>query len=267
MSDDETFCLLASLGIGLFAWGGLMLGLLRRAARYRTGAMCWALLGVGACSAAALLALLMAFASSDVRDAPQYLLMYTAVGVAWVGALRIVLGATVGVRARDDIAERGNPAAWLVQAGLIIGTTLAYAGGNFGDGPGWWVVVASAVLSTAALVGVWYLVEALGRLSNLITVERDVATGLRAAAMLIACGAIFGRAVAGTWLGPDNLFFDFFRLAWPAILIVAAEIVAELLLRPTPEQPRPGLAIAGVPFALMYLAIAGGSIYLMGWWT
>ena len=91
--------------------------------------------------------------------------------------------------------------ATLVQMGLIVGTMLAYAGGNFGDGPGWFVVVPSAALATAALVAVWYLVEATGQLSHLVTIERDTATGLRAAAMLTACGAIFGRAVAGTWQG------------------------------------------------------------------
>lgn len=267
MSEDEAFCTLVSTVLAVLTWGGLLLALVRRSSLYRTGMLRVALLGVAAASGAGLLALLMAFAASDVRNAPQYLFMYTMMGIAWVGTLRIVLGATVGVRARDDIAERANPAALLVQSGLIVGTMLAYAGGNFGDGPGWWVVVPSAALATAALVGVWYLVEALGRLSHLVTIERDMATGVRAAAMLIACGAIFGRAVAGTWLGVDNLLFDFFRLAWPAVLIIAAEIVAELLLKPTTEAPRPGVAIAGLPPALMYLAIAGGSIYLMGWWT
>ncbi len=267
MSEDEALCTVASVVVSVLTWGLLVAGLLRRSGRYGTRSMCWGLLLAGLCSGAGLLWLLRSFASHDVRFDARYLFMYTALGLAWVGTLRAILGASVGVRARDDVAERGNSAALLVQGGLIIGTMLAYAGGNFGDGPGWWVVVASAALSTAALVGVWYLVEAMGRLAHLVTVERDLATGLRAATMLVACGAIFGRAVAGTWRGADNLLVDFFRLGWPALLIVAGEIVAELLLKPTPESPRPGLAIAGVPFALMYLGIAGGAIYLMGWWT
>jgi len=267
MSEDEVMCLLGSIVVAALTWIALLVNLARRAGLYRTWGMCLALVAAALASILMLLGLLMAFASSDVRHAPRYLVMYTALGAAWVGTLRIVLGATVGVRARDDVGERGNAAALLVQIGLIVGTTLAYTGGNFGDGPGWWVVVASAALSTAALVGVWYLVEAMGRLSHLITIDRDLATGVRAGAMLVACGAIFGRAVAGTWLGIENLFFDFFRLAWPAALIVVAEIVSQLLLKPTPETPRPSLFVAGFPPALMYLAIAGGAIYLMGWWT
>lgn len=267
MSDDEVFATIASLVIAAVTWLGLVSALLRRSSLYRSHPMRMGVLASGLGSAVGLFLLLKFFAASDVRDAPQYLFMYSAMGLAWVGLLRLILGATVGVRARDDVAERANPAAALVQCGLIIGTMLAFAGGNFGDGPGWWVVVPSAALASAALVGVWYLVEAAGRISHLVTIERDTASGLRAAAMLIACGAIFGRAVAGTWHGMDNLFADFFRLAWPAILIVTAEVVSERVLRPTPEAPRPSIALAGVPPALMYLAIAGGSIYLMGWWN
>jgi hypothetical protein len=39
--------------------------------------------------------------------------------------------------------EHGNPA-----AGAILGLTLAFARGNIGNGPGWWVVVFSAGMST-----------------------------------------------------------------------------------------------------------------------
>lgn len=267
MSEDEVFCVIVCLGIAAATWAGLFFTTLNRSAAFGTVGKVLALLATAIGSIALLLGLLRAFASHDVRDAGQYLFMYTAMGAAWVGLLRIILGATVGVRARDDVAERGNVAALLVQIGLIVGTTLAFAGGNFGDGPGWWVVVMSAALSTAALVGVWYVVESMGRLSHLVTIERDAATGLRACAMLIGCGAIFGRAVAGTWRGVDNLFFDFFQLAWPAALLVGAEVVSQMLLKPTTDTPKPSIAVAGLPPALLYLAIAAGAVYLTGWWT
>ena len=266
MSEDEALATLVSAILAVLMWGGLTLSLLRRSPLYRSGRHRLAVLGSAVLAALALLALLRAFASHDVRDAPQYLAMYTVMGVAWVGLLRFILGITVGVRARDDVAERANTAATLVQVGLIFGTMLAYAGGNFGDGPGWFVVVPSAALASLALVAAWYLVEALGRLSHLITIERDTATGIRAGAMLIACGAIFGRAVAGNWHGLPNLFLDFARLAWPATLIIVAEIASQRLLQPTTDSPKPSLALAGIPPALMYLAIAIGSIFLLGWW-
>ena len=267
MSEGETVLTVASLVVAVLAWAGLVVALLRRSPLFRSRALCLLVLAAAGLSLLALVALLKFFASHDVRDDPKYMFMYTVLGVAWVGVLRFVLGASVGVRARDDVAERANPAAAAVQAGLILGLTLAYAGGNFGDGPGWWVVIASAALSSSALVGVWYLVESLGRLASLVTVERDAATGLRAASMLVACGAIFGRAVAGTWQGGDALLADFARLGWPASLIVAAEGVSQLVLRPSVESPRPSIALAGVAPSLMYLAIAAGSIYLMGWWA
>ncbi|MEZ6232830.1 MAG: hypothetical protein R3B68_01455 [Phycisphaerales bacterium] len=266
MSEDEVIATIASTALAIATWGALFVALMRRSPLYRSVHLRLTLAGVGVFAIAAMFALLKAFAASDVRDDPKYLYMYTAMGAAWAGLLRWILGITVGVRARDDVAERANPAATLVQAGLILGAMLAFAGGNFGDGPGWWVVVPSAALATASLVAAWYLVELVGRLSHLVTIERDTATGLRAAAMLISCGAIFGRAVAGDWLGYANLFTDFGRLAWPALLIVAAEVFAQLLLRPTTDAPRPALALAGFPLAILYIMIATGSIVLMGWW-
>ena len=48
-----------------------------------------------------------------------------------------------------------NAAAAMATAGATIGVTLSYAGGNIGDGPGWWVVVFSAAIATAGLFACW----------------------------------------------------------------------------------------------------------------
>lgn len=266
MSEGEILVLIGSIVLGGLSWGALATAMMRRSPLYGSMGLRVGLLGVSAACMLGLLALLTAFAASDVRTAPEYLAMYTALGIAWVGVMRGVLGALLGVRARDDVAERSNPAAFLVQCGIVVGLTLSFAGGNFGDGPGWWVVMPSAGLATLALVGVWHLVETVGHLSYVVTVERDAATGLRAGAMLAACGAIFGRAVAGDWTDHAGLLIDFVSQAWPAVIIAGAECVAIRVLRPSAEMPRPSVALAGVPLALASLGIAAATIVLLGWW-
>ena len=91
-------------------------------------------------AAALLLAVLRYAASYDVRDDPAYLALYLILGAAWVG-VSIRWLAVTGISTSDDVVERANGSASLAVAGAIIGITLAYAGGNIGDGPGWWVVV------------------------------------------------------------------------------------------------------------------------------
>src|SRR4029453_10538043 len=134
----------------------------------------------------------------DVRDDPTYLFMYVLLGAAWVGVW-IRLLAMTGVSKRDDVVERSNSSAALAVAGATLGITLCYAGGNIGDGPGWWVVVFSAALATLALFAAWLLLGFASGVSDAVTVDRDPAAGLRLAAFLIGCGLILGRAVAGDW--------------------------------------------------------------------
>ena len=87
-------------------------------------------------------------ASYDVVDAPRYLFMYVVLGLAWSRVSEMAF-AYVGLSARDDVIERGNSAAVPAVTGGLVAVTLCYAGGNIGDGPGWWVVVFSAGLATA----------------------------------------------------------------------------------------------------------------------
>ena len=51
----------------------------------------------------------------------------------------------------------GDVGAILVEP--MLGVTLCYAGGNIGNGPGWWVVVFSAGLSTVALFAAWMVLD------------------------------------------------------------------------------------------------------------
>mgnify|MGYP006204508805 CR=1 FL=1 len=96
-----------------------------------------------------------------------------------------------------EMAERGNAAAAYAGAGAVVAIALCFAGGNIGDGPGWWVVVFSAALSTGVFYLLWLFFEGQASISDAITIDRDPAVALRIAGFFVGSGLILGRAVAG----------------------------------------------------------------------
>jgi uncharacterized membrane protein YjfL (UPF0719 family) len=209
-----------------------------------------------------LLLILRTLASHDVRGDPRYLAMYTALGAAWVAASILIMPA-VGLHIRDDVHERGNAAAAYAAAGALLGMTLAFSGGNIGDGPGWWVVIFSAGLATAGLYILWGLLE-LAHVSEHVTVERDSAAGVRLAGFLIAGGMILGRAAAGDWISASATLADFARVGLPALGLVPIAFVVERYGRPTAQHPVRSVMQWGVLPALLYVASAGAYIMRLG---
>jgi hypothetical protein len=199
----------------------------------------------------------------DVRDDPRYLMFYLVLGAAWV-SLWVRQLAITGVSTRDDVVERANGSAAIVVAGAMLGITLCYAGGNIGDGPGWWVVAFSAGLSTLALFAAWLLLEAASGVSETVTVDRDPSAGLRLAGFLVGCGLVLGRAVAGDWVSAEATVRDFVMMAWPVIVLVVVAAIVERLSRPTPESPRPAVILYGVIPALVYIAGAAYQVMRLG---
>lgn len=137
---------------------------------------------------------LVHWSSHDVRDIPLYICFYMAL---WLGCSGLwnFLAPYFGLNLRDDALERGNLAAALAVVGGLLGVTLIYAGANIGEGPGWWVVIFCAALGAVAMTVLWVIANACTGICDAITIDRDVASGLRAAAFFIATGAIFGRAL------------------------------------------------------------------------
>jgi hypothetical protein len=109
----------------------------------------------------------------------------------------------------------------------LVGASCCFAGGNVGNGPGWWVVLFSAGLSTFSLYLLWWLVHCISDLPEKVIVERDLGAGLRAAGFFVASGLILGRAVAGDWISASATLSDFGRMAWPALLLAAVVSVME----------------------------------------
>lgn len=261
MSGDEVFVLVVSAAVAFFAWMVYFV----RAVRYDRVPTRLRLLVLLApfAAGATIISALKTLAAHDVRDAPIYLLLYSVLGAAWV-AVGMMLVPLLGVSVRDDALERANPAAALATAGATYALTLCYIGGNIGDGPGWWVVVFASGLATLALMLMWLLLEMTSGVSEAITVDRDRASGLRLAGFLVACGAIFGRGSAGTWVSAELTVVDFAWIALPAVPLLVLAIVAERSLRPSPANPRPSLLMSGAVPAVLYVGAAAALVSRLG---
>jgi uncharacterized membrane protein YjfL (UPF0719 family) len=213
---------------------------------------------------AGILALVLAtLAASDVRDAPRYIALYMVIGAAWVAGVARALP-LVGLSARDDVAERRNPAAAVAIAGALLGITLCFAGGNIGDGPGWWVVLFSAGLATGVLLALGLLLEAVTGISDAVTIDRDVAAGVRLGAFFVASGLILGRAVAGDWVSSGDTFRDFGWAAWPVVLLLAVSVLIERFTRPTVARPVPSAISHGILPGLILVVAAVLHVAMLG---
>jgi len=255
MSDDEGVVLVVSSLLALVLWvcWYVRLARMRRPGASIAGRRLMAL-APPACGAL-LLWLLRSAAAHDVRDAPQYLALYFALGAAWVG-VAILLLALLGLSAREDVLERANRSAAFAIAGALAGVTLAYAGGNVGDGPGWWVVLFSSGLATATLALVALVLERVTRVASVVTVDRDDAAGLRLGGFFVASGLVLGRAAAGDWESASATFRDFVEVGWPVAPLLVLAALVERTARPAPARPSLPVVSWGVVPALLGVALA-----------
>jgi|SRR6185503_6477202 len=255
LSDDEAILLTFSVIGWILTWiwwywelrAGPMLRRERGPAR-ALGLLPLAALGI-------LFLILKRWSSFDVQSSPAYLFQYVALGAAWLGVgLRFF--PRFGISARDDVAERSNLAAAVALSGAILGLVLCYAGGNVGDGPGWWVVVFASGLATAGFFASWAAFESAAQPSDAVTIDRDLAAGARHASFSVAQGLVLGRAAAGDWRSAGATLSDFVTNGWPALVLLALAISFERALRPTAAEPRRSLVVCGVVPGVVLLAAA-----------
>lgn len=264
MSDDESVVLALAVLLGAGAWmtwfGQAFLYAANSSRRHHR----WPLWVHPAVSTALLFAVLRFLAADDVRNDARYLWFYLMMGATWTGLTARFLG-LFGLSYRDDVIERINPAAAHAIGGAVIGITLCFAGGNIGNGPGWWVVVFSALLSTGGLFLVWILLDRAAGVNDTVTIDRDLAAGFRLAGFFIAAGLILGRAVAGDWESAAATVVDFARTGWPVLVLLVLAAGIEQTLRPTPERPVLHPVAQGLAPAAVYLGIAAGALAWVGW--
>lgn len=266
MSGDEKFilavCVLLAAGSWL-AWVGELLVTARRhsskAERLPAGL---APLVAGFL----LFFVLRRHASFDVQGSPLYLTFYMVMGAAWVG-IAIRLLALGGLSLRDDVLERRNLAAGWALFGAVVGLTLAFAGANVGDGPGWWVVLFSAGLSTATFFLLWIVTDRLTGWADAVTIDRNTAVGVRLGGFFVGLGAILGRAVAGDWISAGATVSDFVRAAWPALVLAGLAAVAERHRRPQPEALAQSPVWQGLLPALLYTGIGIAAVWWVETWS
>jgi uncharacterized membrane protein YjfL (UPF0719 family) len=263
MSGDELIVTLISVGLGPVAW---LVWLFRMpwgppVRPRRCFAMVSGALGV---STLLIFIVLRTVASFDVVDDFRYQFMYLVLGLAW---LRIAVAgfSLAGLSARDDVVERGNPAAAIALSGALIAMALCYSGGNIGDGPGWWVVVFSAAVSSLTCLAFWVALTLCSSIADAVTIDRDAASGLRLAAFLVGLGLVLGRGVSGDWLSATRTVVDFIKVLPAAAAILLVAIAVEYVARPTPERPQGPLVALGVLPALAYLMIAAAGARALGW--
>jgi len=145
----------------------------------------------------------------------------------------------------------------------VLGSAIAYAGGNIGDGPGFHVVVFSALLSTATVYSSVWVLALVSDAEERVSVDHDVGAAVRFAALAIAAGLVAGRAAAGNWVDTESTLIDFAQVAWPVAFLVAASVVAE---RRSPPVYVAGSTTGSSLFAAGLIAMAGVYVYTLGPW-
>lgn len=266
MSADEVGATLIAFFVAAGLWG---IWYFRPVSIARLGSREPEYRGSGLLRLAPLIATLLVFAvlqtlaARDVRDDWRYLSMYTMLGAAWTGAA-LTLVPALGVSAIHDVHERGNRAAAWAISGAIVALAVAYAGGNIGDGPGWWVVVFAALLATVTLFLLWAALEDWTSVSDSITIDRDEASGIRLAGFLLGTSLILARAVAGDWVSAGATIRDFLLVSWPAVPLLVVACVVESRARPTPARPSQPVTSHGLVPALLYVAIGVFAVLAAG---
>lgn len=265
MAESEIVVFMFSVVTCLVGWGFWLrdcrVGGKLSSVRHRGGLLSWS-----AMSALLLLYLLLrSWSAHDVRNSLPYLAFYWFMGAAWI-VVAARFSAWLGISLRDDVVERRNGAASLALSGAVLGITACFAGGNIGDGPGWWVVIFSAALATSGLFLAWLATEIGAGASEAVTVDRDSAAGLRLGALLLAAGLVLGRSVAGNWQSPDATIRDFVLQAYPVAFFPIAEIVISRTIRLTSTQVKKALSLEGLLPAAAYLTAALMYIRSLGPW-
>jgi hypothetical protein len=211
-----------------------------------------------------LLIVLRTLADPEVRSDVGYQVAFV---IAWGAALLWAhfFGHLLGLAWLEQGLERRNLGAVSAGVGLTLGTTLAVAGANIGEGPTMGTTIGPMFLAVGALVGLWGMLAAATGNTSAVTVERDRAAGLRLAALLVTWGMVLGRSVAGNWVSVVATLWDFLLQGLiPGLVLLGLSLVIEVVTRPTRQRPTPGLFRAGVLPSGLYLILGLGWLWHLG---
>lgn len=171
-----------------------------------------------------ILFVLLTMASYDVVGI--WVVFYIIMGYAWLRA-GVYLLECLDLSWPFDVVYLDNRAAVFPAVGGFVGVTLIYAGANTGDGPGWWVVLFAAGLGLVTWLGLALLVNLAAGMSERISVDRDMGSGIRFGAYLIASGLILAYASGGDWTSTQATLLEF-RIGWPVLPLALSFLMVEV---------------------------------------
>lgn len=261
MSGDEVFILLVSAAIASAYWGRWYVRLVRLDTLAGFGPIRSLIPLLHLLCFLLMLLVLTTLAATEVRDHVAYIALFLATWAVAVGAVDVV-SALLGISALHDAVERRNPAALWAVGGAWLATTLCACGANIGEGPTIYTTLGPLAVAVGALVGMWLLFATATNSTAAIVVDRDRASGIRLAGLLVACGLVLGRAVAGDWVSSEATVHDFAQTGWPVLVLFVIATALERIVQPGPRRPFPPPVHAGVFPAVAYLALA--SAWLAG---
>jgi hypothetical protein len=148
---------------------------------------------------------------------------------------------------------------------LTIGATLATAGANIGQGPTVATTLGPMFLAVGGLMTLWATFSVITGSVTAIAVERDLPSGLRTAALLVALGLILGRSVAGDWVSAESTLCDYlWQGVAPAATLLGVAAIIEFLERPTKRRLVTSVVRSGVSAAALYLGFAAAWLWHLG---
>jgi hypothetical protein len=216
-----------------------------------------------------ILTVLLTLASFDVVGI--WVFFYVILGFSWLSAGCFLYEWALDLQWVYDLVFLDNRAAIAPAAGGFVGLSLIYAGANVGDGPGWWVVFIAGGLGLVAWLILAAILNVAGRLSERITVERDVGCGVRFGAFLIASGLILARASGGDWTSFRATIIEF-GAGWPVIPLAVLALIVELTTRlyshralaDGDETTRAGAGVGlSVLCGILYICCAVAALFIM----
>lgn len=262
MGEDEIVALLASVVAGFFGLSrwygrGLRTTWLAAPVAARTLLLVLPVVAIGG-----LWHVLGTYAAADVILYPQYRVLFAVMGMIW--AFHVPRALTfIGVSYEDDAIERRNVAASIAVAGAVVASALVFTASNMGEGPSIWNTVETAVFASAVLALAVLLHAVATQVGDSISVERDVASGLRFAGWLVASGLVLARSCMGDWAGEAAMVGDVLAIGWPALALLVVAIPADMLFKPSDRSPVPNVLVAGALPAFVYVGAAVGYLAVL----
>lgn len=261
MDGDEALVLLVSSVVAIVYWGSWYLRLIRLDTLTGTRAVRLFFPLLHSLCFLLLLIVLTTSAANEVRGSVAYIALFMATGAVGLVAIN-VLSTLIGISALQDGIERHNPTAAGAVGGAWLGATLCISGANVGEGTTIYTTLGPLGLSVGTLGGCWLVFAGTTNSTASIVVDRDRASAIRLAGLLIAWGLILGRAVAGDWVSTADTLRDFARIGWPVFVLLIFAIMVERKVQPGRRRPSPQVLPAGILPAVVYLIVA--SAWLVG---